>query len=160
MKMNGRAGVDKVEQQMTPMIDIVFQLLTFFVMSFKIATAEGDFNVKMPSGVPGPNPSVNPPPIRIRLTADDDGKLAGIYVGDRALRDFSDLHHEMIGIAGANTSPGQGTADIEIELDCDFKLHYSNIVYAITAASGYIDPQKGVVRLIEKIKFAPTRKGE
>ena len=38
----------KVPIDMTPMIDIVFQLLTFFVMTLKIATSEGDFNIKMP----------------------------------------------------------------------------------------------------------------
>ena len=30
------------------MIDIVFQLLVFFLFTFRIATQEGDFNVKMP----------------------------------------------------------------------------------------------------------------
>ena len=43
---------------MTPMIDIVFNLLIFFVMTFKITAPEGDFNVKMPAqaaqGVPDP----------------------------------------------------------------------------------------------------------
>jgi biopolymer transport protein ExbD len=39
----------KVEQNMTAMIDVVFQLLTFFVMSFKVAAMEGDFNIKMPA---------------------------------------------------------------------------------------------------------------
>ena len=49
---------EKIELQMTPMIDIVFQLLVFFIMTFKIVAQEGDFNVKMPlasanAGVPG-----------------------------------------------------------------------------------------------------------
>jgi biopolymer transport protein ExbD len=39
---------DKIELQMTPMIDIVFQLLVFFIMTFKIVSQEGDFNIKMP----------------------------------------------------------------------------------------------------------------
>ena len=29
--------------EMTPMIDIVFQLLVFFIMTFKIVSQEGDF---------------------------------------------------------------------------------------------------------------------
>lgn len=159
MKMKKRPGVDKVEQQMTPMIDIVFQLLTFFVMSFKIATAEGDFNVKMPTGAPSAGSEIPLPPIRVRLTAGADGKLAGISMGDRPIQNFNELHQEVINIVGTNTGPGAGASEYEIELDCDYNLHYSNVVYAITAASGYIDPQRGVVRLIEKIKFAPPRKG-
>lgn len=39
---------DKVLIDMTPLIDIVFQLLTFFVMTLKVASLEGDFNIKMP----------------------------------------------------------------------------------------------------------------
>ena len=38
----------KVEMQMTPMIDIVFQLLTFFIMTFKIIAAECDSDIKLP----------------------------------------------------------------------------------------------------------------
>src|SRR5487761_1493147 len=36
IRKSAASGNDKVEMQMTPMIDIVFQLLAFFVMSFKI----------------------------------------------------------------------------------------------------------------------------
>ena len=50
MKIRNRddRSEDKIELQMTPMIDIVFQLLVFFIMTFKIVTQEGDFNIKMP----------------------------------------------------------------------------------------------------------------
>jgi biopolymer transport protein ExbD len=40
---------EQVSLQMTPMIDIVFQLMVFFVFTFKIALPEGDFNVRMPA---------------------------------------------------------------------------------------------------------------
>ena len=48
MNIEKKGPEAKVEMQMTPMIDIVFQLLTFFIMSFKIVAAEGDFDIKMP----------------------------------------------------------------------------------------------------------------
>ena len=35
--------------QMTPMIDIVFQLMCFFLFTFKIVLPEGDFSIRMPS---------------------------------------------------------------------------------------------------------------
>ena len=31
--------------QMTPMIDIVFNLLAFFIITFRIPAVEGDFNI-------------------------------------------------------------------------------------------------------------------
>ena len=44
----GKIGQEKITLQMAPMIDVVFQLLVFFIMTFKIVTLEGDFNIRMP----------------------------------------------------------------------------------------------------------------
>ncbi len=38
-------GSDRAELQLTSMIDVVFLLLIFFVMTFKIAAQEGDFSI-------------------------------------------------------------------------------------------------------------------
>ncbi len=42
---------------MTPMIDIVFQLMTFFLFSIKTVDTEGSFTIKMPT----PSKSVSDP---------------------------------------------------------------------------------------------------
>ena len=39
----GRRHVGKARLLMTPMIDVVFLLLIFFIMTFKIVAPEGDF---------------------------------------------------------------------------------------------------------------------
>ena len=52
VRHSSSTGKDKIELQMTPMIDIVFQLLVFFIMTFKIVAQEGDFNIKMPVSAP------------------------------------------------------------------------------------------------------------
>ncbi len=52
MKIRNTHRPEKIELQMTPMIDIVFQLLIFFIMTFKIVEVEGDFNIKMPASAP------------------------------------------------------------------------------------------------------------
>jgi biopolymer transport protein ExbD len=85
-----RAGED-VELQMTPMIDIVFQLLIFFIMTFKIMAPEGDFNIKMPLAGPseGPPPIDQLPPIIVRMTAQHagpaQGHLAVLKMNERVL---------------------------------------------------------------------------
>ena len=161
VRHTGSGAPDKVEQQMTPMIDIVFQLLTFFIMSFKIATVEGDFSIKMPLSAPSAGaPEDTPlPPIRVRLTANDDGTLRGIEMGERALPSFAALHNEIIGIVGTDSGPGSLAEQAEVELDADYDLHYQNVISAVTAISGYVDPNGRIVKLIEKIKFAPPRQG-
>ncbi len=160
MKIKRPAGVDKVEQNMTPMIDIVFQLLTFFVMSFKIASPEGDFNVKMPAmGMPSQNNEEPPEEIKIKLTAGLGGTLASISMGSTPIPSFPALRTEIMRIVGPDTGPGTRAEKIEVELDCDYSLHYKHVMNAITAISGRLDAAGNPIKLIEKIKFAPQKAG-
>ena len=46
MKIRNTEHREHIVLQMTPMIDIVFQLLVFFVFTFKIVLPEGDFNIR------------------------------------------------------------------------------------------------------------------
>lgn len=159
IRKSAAAGNDKVEMQMTPMIDIVFQLLTFFVMSFKIVTQEGDFNIKMPLSAAGPSSSIDEPPlppIRIRLTANDQGGLAGIQMGERGLTSFTELNEAIMQMVGTDEGPGL-RSEAEAEIDADYNLHYSEVVQAITAISGQVTPDGHIVKLIEKLKFAPPK---
>ena len=160
MKLRRTAtGVDKVEMQMTPMIDIVFQLLTFFLFSFKIAAPEGDFNINMPAaGTPRENLLEDSLPIQIKLTAAADGSLGSILLRDRPLASFDDLHSQIIGIVGNDRGPGSVAEKTEVELDCDYNLKYEHVIRAVTAISGYISDDGNVVKLIEKIKFSPPKK--
>ncbi len=48
MKIRGGQEKEQIKLQTTAMIDIVFQLLVFFIMTFKITALEGDFQVNMP----------------------------------------------------------------------------------------------------------------
>jgi biopolymer transport protein ExbD len=160
MKLRRTGGnVDKVEMQMTPMIDIVFQLLTFFLFSFKIAAPEGDFNINMPAaGTPAQNQLDDSLPIQIRLTANPDGTLGNILLRDRPLASFDELHSQIIGIVGDDRGPGSVAEKTEVELDCDYNLKYEHVIRAVTAVSGYLTDDGNVVKLIEKIKFSPPKK--
>ena len=158
VRNTSRHADEKVELMMTPMIDIVFQLLVFFIMTFKIVTPEGDFNIKMPIAAPSqgvPNPD-ELPPLKVRLTASNDGKLTGIYLNEARMSGFAQLHSRIVGLVGDDTGPGSLAANTEIELDLDYKLRVEYLVNAITAVSGEVRNGE-IVKLIEKIKFAPPR---
>jgi len=154
---------EKIELQMTPMIDIVFQLLVFFIMTFKIVTPEGDFNIKMPLNAPAkgqPNPEMIPP-MSIRLTAQSSGRLDKIKMGDKVFKNFESLNAAVRQITGGGAA-GPGAAQAaEVEIDADYNLRFEYVIETITAVSGYIaenpDGETKVVKLIEKIKFAPPR---
>ncbi len=148
---------DKIELQMTPMIDVVFQLLIFFMFTFKIATQEGDFNVKMPvAGGAAMNTDVLPP-FKVRLVAAADGKLAGIQLDAQPVDNFKTLHEQIIARIGTD-APASLKESAEVELECDYGLHYRHVIDAITACSGYVAPDGNIVKLIEKIRFAPPKR--
>ena len=53
-----------------------------------------------------------------------------------------------------------GAGDIsktEAEFTADGDLHYRYLIDAITAVSGYVNPENQVVKLIENIKFTPPK---
>jgi biopolymer transport protein ExbD len=152
---------DRIPIDMTPMIDIVFQLLTFFCMTLKVAAAEGDFNIKMPLAAPRPGlPDPNQlPPMKVRLRADSSGNLIELSLNDRVFAGpdrWTQLHDQLAFLVGE----GSLAASAEVELDCDFGLKYEHVIEAITAISGSVGPDGQIVKLIEKIKFAPPRPSE
>ena len=170
LRHSTNSGDDKIELQMTPMIDIVFQLLVFFIMTFKIVSQEGDFNIKMPlaQAAPGQPEDLQVETMRVRLEADGTGKLARMSLNDRVLSplefDTEDrwvnttlLQNQIVAIIGTDRGPGTLQENAEVELDCDFGLNYVHVIEAITAVSGYLGDDDTVIKLVEKIKFAPPR---
>ena len=154
-----KAGLsDKIPIDMTPMIDIVFQLLTFFCMTLKVSVEEGDFNIKMPlaaprAGTPDPNQL---PPMKLRMRADGNGNLVDLVLNERSFSGatrFEQLHRHIAGLVG----DGSMAASAEVELDCDYGLKYEYVIAAITSVSGEVSGDGQVIKLVEKIKFSPPR---
>ncbi|REJ68376.1 MAG: biopolymer transporter ExbD [Planctomycetota bacterium] len=162
MKVRKRDKTDKIELQMTPMIDIVFQLLVFFIMTFNIVEVEGDFNILMP-GAPSTETLTDVAPVKLplRMTADAQGNLATMTLeGSPITGGFDELHQRILGKVGEGSS---SEGDYEVEIQCDFELKYRFVIDAITAVRGRlkkIDGEDEVISLVEKIRFAqPVKKG-
>lgn len=149
---------EKVELQMTSMIDIVFLLLIFFVMSFEIGVQEGDFNVKMPLQGNGAPPDNTNLPLKLRLKSDANGNLQEIVLNDSRSfgTDWKQLRNYVVQFVGGPSGPVDDEGP-ELEIDLDYNLHYVHVVEAITAVTGYRSGDD-VVKLVNKIKFAPQRK--
>jgi biopolymer transport protein ExbD len=160
MRIRHAGREDKIELQMTPMIDIVFQLLVFFIMTFKIVLPEGDFNIRMPSAsTAAMSMPSETPTIRVRLRAGADGDLAGILVEGSPKASFDELRAYIRRLVGDAAGPDEAS-DQEVELDCDYDLKYDYVIQAVTAISGYIDVETRTQhKLIERIKFAPPKRG-
>jgi len=142
---------------MSAMIDIVFLLLVFFVMTFKIVALEGEFLMKAPVGKGTAVAVEDIPPVWIRLTAEEDGRLASIHVNDVAVANVEGLQEEIIRMTGKLDESRADNEGLEAILDCDYGLAYDHVVQAIDAIRGYRDSTGNVVDLIDKVRFAPTR---
>ena len=157
-KVGSRDG-KKIELQMTPMIDIVFQLLIFFILTLKIVAPEGDFAIAMPAGTVSIPPVLDISlPIRIHLESDENGELASIvrldpvgsgesYADMAALKKFIKQHVDQHGGPGS-----KGVKELEVELDIDYSLKHTYAIAAISTISG---EKKGdnVETWIENIRF-------
>ena len=153
-----RAGCSwaKVEQNMMPLIDVVFQLLAFFVMTFELNTLEGDFRLKLPALGSASGPAVNT--LVLRMDADAAGRLTAMQLGDQRLgRDFEQLHRVVLDLLGASAAGSPTLGLCEVQLDCDPRLHYVHVIEAVTAVSGHLNRNGQVTRLIEQVRFASPR---
>lgn len=83
-----RAGTDHVEPELpiTPMLDMSFQLLAFFLITFKVAPTEGQLALALPpADGKGPvvakfDPLNKPAHYTVRATATDSGAIESLSV--------------------------------------------------------------------------------
>ena len=159
---------------MTPMIDVVFQLLIFFLFTLKIIEPEGDFNINMPLGRPAEASVTDAElqPLKVRLEAGPDGELQRLLFNERdfggneaaggAKAAFELLNGEINKVVQALQNVGPANADggaeaQEVELDPDFALDYKYVISAISACSGRMTAEGTTVPLLSRIKFAQIR---
>ncbi len=152
-----------IHLQMTAMIDIVFQLLVFFIMTFNVVQAEGAFSLLMP-GQPAEGTRIDQVPprtLRVRMTSDSQGNLTTLTLNEEQLgtadaAPFADLHRRVRDLV-THSAALEDSADHEVIIKCDHALRYENVIRAIGAVNGYRVPgsdEQNIVTLIDKIRFA------
>ena len=150
---------DKIDINMTPMIDVVFQLMAFFLMTFKVAAVEGDFNMKLPKDERSAGPAnTQVEMIDVVMKARPDGDLAFVGIGGAApfpggANGFLELTKYVAIKVSAARAAGQD--EPEIQIDADDMLRYENIISAVAAVSSHYDANGQVEPLAKKVKFKP-----
>ncbi|REJ68377.1 MAG: biopolymer transporter ExbD [Planctomycetota bacterium] len=173
MTIRRRASADKFELQVTPMIDIVFQLLVFFLLTFQISQAEGDFQLLMPRGSEKPRERIDVVPLllNLRLHADAEGRLSAAFLNGERLgaegeSPLTALHRRVRQLYAGRENERGARRELEpgpsvVEIHADFELNYVHTIDAITAVRGYlrdVDGQAEIVTLIEQIRFGDPRR--
>ncbi len=148
---------------MAPMIDVVFLLLIFFMLTLKVVAPEGDFSINMPIGAPAQvDDELQLPPIVVRLKAGANGQLSSLSINNDELGNtdlaFEQLNRRILDLIG---HPGSvHSKDMEVEIDADYGLHYRYTVAAISACTGTVNADGQPVKYIEKINFAQPKSPE
>ena len=168
MQLRTKASDSRVEMQMTPMIDMVFQLLIYFLFTFRITSQEGDFNIKLPKLTQDPPPPSLAPAFTVRLVSDEAGRLRQIVTAGRTIpvdatdrasvrAAFDSLLTEVKDYVGQDTGPDSFRTTAEAKITADYNVHYRYVIDAITNVSGYREPSGHLVRLIQNIQFEPAK---
>lgn len=153
----------EITLNMTAMIDIVFQLLVFFIMTFKVTAMEADFNIRMPAASDAQTEVDMLPPtvIYVNLRAGQEREISGIDVDDGITQksfDDKDMYVKLTEfVESAITTNGDPSdaEEVEVEFTIAEVLKYRYTVRAIEAVSGKVEGDT-VKTLVEKIKFRNT----
>lgn len=161
LKIRRRPG-SKIEQQMAPMIDVVFQLLIFFMLTLKIVEPEGDFNINMPIAAAAQEKStdINLIDLKVKLVADRaTGHLAELRLGENSLGNGPEAWDRLRASIERIVLqlPQQQKSEQEVEIDADYDLQYQYIIRAVSACTGKMEGGE-LIRYVERIKFAPSER--
>jgi biopolymer transport protein ExbD len=135
-------GEVRAEPNMTPLLDVVFQLITFFMLVFRISTESYDQRVKLPvAGSSRPVEGSAAGQDHLILNIDSAGSLlwGGQVLGtDRAIREL-DIQARLIRlnlkVAGKEPGPGEPLPTV-IVLRADRRARFEQVFQLITACQG------------------------
>jgi biopolymer transport protein ExbD len=150
MRIRSRA-LPGVKIDMTPMIDIVFQLLVFFALTLKVSLLEGDLAMLPPlETAPGGTQSLSVPPLLVVLHADDQGGLSSLELNGRPLAGTDQLHAQIVALLGHDAALA---AQAEARLACDEHLAYEHTIAAVTALTGQRLASGEIQPLVSRVRF-------
>jgi biopolymer transport protein ExbD len=133
----------EVEIQVTPMLDMAFQLLTFFILTYHPMPVEGQFamnllpaapamdmNAAPAAETPPAGPVDLPAPVRTLTTtlkAEDGGALALIQIGENEpMTTLDALRTQVKAIFGSNEQPFE-----QVLIEVDPRLTYDELMKVI-----------------------------
>lgn len=146
---------DAAEQRlpMSSMIDIVFLLLVFFIMTFRITPQEADFAMQPAEAVgsAAKAPTTNLPLV-LKLDATPGGALGDMSLNGERVATFDELRSKLIGL-----ETDGGLQDVVMTLDCDSHLKYEHVIAALDHVTAYRDAAGQRQPLVASTRFTARR---
>lgn len=127
MKKRHRKGGEKPQLEMTPMIDVVFQLLIFFIVTLKQEDILSHLDVSRPAPSP---PDEKPMPELLEIIIYNEQKLGGegYSLKGRQLR-LADLDRHLTRVASFSTG-------VAVIIKCTNDSRHANLVKLLDVCSG------------------------
>lgn len=145
-KKKKKKGAPGPEVPITPMLDMAFQLLTFFVLTYHPAPVEGQFAMSLLPPQPATKLDATPPPdaatssdlpVSLRtvttvLRAGEAGELARIVVNEVEISGLDELNTKLNDIFNDPDLPFDQTV-----LQVDPRLRYEGLIKVVDVFSKY-----------------------
>jgi len=135
MRVPSQAGRAALGFNMTPMIDVVFLLIVFFLVSSHLARQETGLQLDLPDAVTGRRNEVDPATRRVVINVVSAGAgAAQLRIGARTVvaAQLTDI---------LRTELGQTSGHLEVRIRCDRRVPYRFVepVLAACATAGVWD---------------------
>ena len=139
--------------QMSSMIDIVFLLLVFFVMTFRITSQEGDFGLEATEVTGNARAAATTNlPLLLKLDSTPGGDLNAMSLNGERVAGFDELQTRLIDL-----ETDGALQDVVMTLDCDSHLKYENVIAALDHVTAYRDAVGQLKPLVASTRFATRR---
>jgi biopolymer transport protein ExbD len=154
VRRRNAAGGEEIELNLTAALDVIFNILAFFIITFRLPLPEKNFDVRLPppkamdqSQATGEPASQEPfKQVTIALEADANGRLSRIRLEDRVVTTVSGLVRELKLTTSAINVAGSEKLD-SATIVASPRLKYEHVI-AVVDACYRAD--------IQKIGFAET----
>ena len=159
-----KKGSDEVQINLAAMLDMAFQLLAFFILTFRPAPIEGHFQLHMPPAIQQADPKVDPNApetpgteasafvnsLDMFVTADTKGQVTSISVGRTQVvtgkltaPSVQKLYSSLKAEFGAQATPFE-----RIQLHVDKKLHYEELMKIIDVCTRQTLPDGSAMKQV------------
>jgi biopolymer transport protein ExbD len=152
----------EVELNLAAMLDMAFQLLAFFILTFRPAPVEGDVVLRMPAPRPttslpnaepagaspqNPNPAQGLTSLVITVDHDESGGMKSMAIGDQPIAGWAEFDRRLQAILG-----DAATGFDQVLIQVGSELHYEELMRVVDVCTRQ---KLADGRRLSKLSFVP-----
>lgn len=160
MRFRSKNDTRLEQKPVAALIDIVFLLLIFFMLTWKSIGLEGQHLFQMANAQPGPGTVTTELDLRVRLISDRNGELENVRFGSRSLGGGEDALIDLGLAVRAVVLDSNGRIihqGIEITVEPDARLNLQHTIRAMGVCRGEIRRDGSFRSYGTEVKLAAKR---